>query len=1376
MMRKTKKGIVALLIASILSTQLTLTPITYAQIPLEYKPNYKFNSERAKSQEILVKIRSLRKQNQAIETFYFSNLLKNFKVVFPYLPTSPDNNQVFEDCRLGAETLSTEYDPNQFSLFSNNCLSPLEEIFKTIANNGTVNAKIIASPNAGSAPLTVTFDGRWSADTASNTTVPSNNYFWYYTDEKGVEQAIWRGPVVKQTFKKEGNYVVHLTVRSAHNEDKWVFDGEASANINVGPQAANIVISTNGKRLREEIPTKFTSAEASEGLRIDGWSTTPLGGRQIMKHVWKVTNGSQETMYENGGNWSPSSFRLKLGANGVYIVTLAVLDNENNTVEKSFEVVIADPIATIKVSPQDGTTTSIYNFDASTSYSVQSSLKAYQWTITDADGDVVVTEKVKTFQHKFTKPGTYRVKLRVLDQLGNDNEEAMTLEVGSTPPVPQFTVEPTKQWKYPSQFTLDASPSYDIDTTKGDDALTYERAFSNSDNVVIDQTYDNGKRIDISMKEKGNYKATLTVKDNYGKIEQTSKDIVVESSLRPYIFVSPVSTQYGNSTTFIAKTNKPVVNYDWSFGDGTTRKTQSDKMVTTYKKVGTYKVSALVTTADGDSNEVITQAFVGEANSPIPAYAVTNERNETTIPEGTCTDPTGTSYPAYIVRRMQSVMINAQESVNIAGGKENLMFYYKAQGSNAVKKQQLSIRFEEVGCRFVDLTIEDTAANKTASSRIRFQVSNAKPVLQNVIMTFPQVSKSYGIGIGQTANKDLLNDSTLSTLAIRIDAVNAVDSDGSIAKYKWFYYNVEDPERILEIKYTPANVPYVFFALDRSPGEYRFGVEVFDNDGESTMSESILGKGPVIFFPASADNVDTPIVTLKVDNISPKVGEQVRLEVISKTTSNRPDYAKSRVISYDFDGDGVFDATTKDNVYTYVYKQTGSFTPRVKVTYRGRPWYANGEKIIVEKGIKADFLYALVGNTLLVRDTSYGDITSRAFCTDALACRTNPAAIIENQTYFQKEYVKPGKYVLDYKIQDAYGNASSKRGVVDVLDVAPTDALAFVTLPSADEKWVVNIGKALDNKVLFYAQFKWGDCYIDTDIARDSKNEWKPDQNRDIECNQQALYEYTNSRVGSTIARVYYSNGTSTTHKDVTIQFLDNNIELTATAQTLYEKIETILASLGDSLPDVKTSLLQLRNAIVEGDTTSAYVLQLREVVEAQKQYIDPATLQSIDDLIIALSDNVVVSSIGGNEYEKSRSVILDFIPTARKAEVAKIFEEIDNANGDKTTIKNQLLKIFDIITEEYDAKRIGDEEKEGLESEVCSIVIYYEIPDTACKLPDEGSGSVITEPSNSSSGGSTAGKILKIVGIIVGIIAVGFIILVVIFAIKAKRKQNVEG
>ncbi|MEI7477961.1 MAG: PKD domain-containing protein [bacterium] len=90
---------------------------------------------------------------------------------------------------------------------------------------------------------------------------------------------------------------------------------------------------------------------------------------------------------------------------------------------------IADPIATIKVTPTDGTTSSTYAFDASTSYSVQSTLSSYSWSITDADGNEITKQKVKTFQQKFAKPGTYRVMLKVVDQLGNTNEDAVTLQV-----------------------------------------------------------------------------------------------------------------------------------------------------------------------------------------------------------------------------------------------------------------------------------------------------------------------------------------------------------------------------------------------------------------------------------------------------------------------------------------------------------------------------------------------------------------------------------------------------------------------------------------------------------------------------------------------------------------------------------------------------------------------------------------------------------------------------------------------------------------------------------------------------------------------------------------------------------------------------------
>ncbi len=127
-------------------------------------------------------------------------------------------------------------------------------------------------------------------------------------------------------------------------------------------------------------------------------------------------------------------------------------------------------------------------------------------------------------------------------------------------------MEASKQWSKPSQFVLDASPSYDIDTINDNDALSYEWTFSNNDNVAVDKKFDDNKRVTVSFREKGTYKITLTVKDRYGKIEQTTKDVTIDSSLRPYIFANPISTRLGESTSFSVKTpNKLIANYKWDF-------------------------------------------------------------------------------------------------------------------------------------------------------------------------------------------------------------------------------------------------------------------------------------------------------------------------------------------------------------------------------------------------------------------------------------------------------------------------------------------------------------------------------------------------------------------------------------------------------------------------------------------------------------------------------------------------------------------------------------------------------------------------------------------------------------------------------------------
>jgi len=60
-------------------------------------------------------------------------------------------------------------------------------------------------------------------------------------------------------------------------------------------------------------------------------------------------------------------------------------------------------------------------------------------------------------------------------------------------------------------------------------------------------------------------------------------------------------------------------------------------------------------------------------------------------------------------------------------------------------------------------------------------------------------------------------------------------------------------------------------------------------------------------------------VTLRVDQSQVDVGDEVTFDVISKIVSGRPDFVAQRTIYYDFDGDGAWDLTTKDDRVKYAY-------------------------------------------------------------------------------------------------------------------------------------------------------------------------------------------------------------------------------------------------------------------------------------------------------------------------------------------------------------------------------------------------------------------------------------------------------------------------
>jgi len=275
-------------------------------------------------------------------------------------------------------------------------------------------------------------------------------------------------------------------------------------------------------------------------------------------------------------------------------------------------------------------------------------------------------------------------------------------------------------------------------------------------------------------------------------------------------------------------------------------------------------------------------------------------------------------HPAYRLDRYEKYKIDSSESVNVQGETRDLAVYFQAKNDEIMKTRTLSSSFDELGCQSVTMTVEDTSLSKSVKTKIRFNVVNALPTLTNMVIYFPQYGNEMGVGFQENNVRDIFT-TTYDPLMVKVMAVDSFDPDGQISYYKRYFYYKDDPGRILETKITPSDIPYAFFSMPRVPGEFMFGVTMYDNEDGKQRSEDIIGNGPIVFFPPDVKRPDIPLVTLKADRLSVEVGDEVQFDVISKIVSDRPDFIKERTIMYDFDGDGEWDFTTKKDRVKYIY-------------------------------------------------------------------------------------------------------------------------------------------------------------------------------------------------------------------------------------------------------------------------------------------------------------------------------------------------------------------------------------------------------------------------------------------------------------------------
>lgn len=1376
-----------------------------ASIPNDYIANYQIQEDYNKILTLFVEIESASKIGSQVPQAKFSELNASFQVVFPKFPQDFGFKVTYQQCldiTQGLTTyVSTDYQ-SRLASFMTNCYKPFSDIVKKVNAKYTVVANAKVSPQGGPAPLTVTFDARSSVD-PSNDTIPSRNYYRYYRDTDGNDTTIGVWPVVNATFDEPGNYQVHLTVRSSNQATNGIFDGEKTISIDVTPKTANIVVYANGQRLTKDDKVKIGIQEAEQGIIFDGSATLPMGGRQILSHI-RTVSSKEWFSYTKNGDGKPSIMRLVLPGQGEYKLDLTTVDNEANKLTETYYILVSDPVAIVKQQPEQGNTSMTFAFDSTPSYSIVSSLKLFTREIFDENGDKIETFQWKSIKQQFKKPGVYTVKLTVEDELGQTNTDALSVYAESTDPIPQFTITPSNAWKNPSEFILDASVSSDVDMTNGYDTLTYERSFSDPTSAKIVNTEANNEKIRVQFDSVGTHTIKLTARDSYGKIAELQKDIEVKSTLRPEIFVVPIATPRGNPMNFVVKSNQPIVSYQWDFADKDTRTIQTDRIAHTYTKAGVYKVVLKVAGSDGMENEVSKNVFVGEKTYPVAAFTVTDKMSNIQIQSDECSDTEwgGGMVPAYRIDRYADFTVDPSLSVNTKGEKLWMQFFFQPQNWEIYKQSMFKHKFNELWCTYIDLTAEDSSISKSDKVRIYFRVVNALPKLDNLVLFFPQYGNEIGIGFSENNAKDIFND-TFDPLIVKVSATNANDSDGFISYFKRYYYYKDDPSRPLETKITPGNIPYAFFSLPRVPGEFMFGVTMYDNDEGSQDNQDIIGNGPLVFFPPDVSRPDIPLVTLKSDVASTEIWDEVTFDVISKIISDRPDFIRERTIQYDFDGDGTRDMTTKSDRVTHVYTDPNEFwyRPRAAVLYRGYKGIGVWWTIVVKSGLKPMLLSDTFEKLAIFRDVSLGEIANKTICFSMVECKKNPSYTTETGDAFTFTYPDYGKYFVSMNVADKYANEADKRRTLTMTtgtkNMWDFHILSIPAVSIANGAVDFYVGKNLDNSILFYIAYddsKWT-CYVDADIAFDSNSDATKDNDKDFLCNELYLKKYE-PKYESVIWRIFYTKpDTTQVSKDFTVSFLDFEANLDAETKLVYNAINDFINTLWDiwgtgDMADFRTLMVGLRDGLIDQNDTKSNVVSVKDFYETHDVKLNDEQKIQLENIFTQLTDKAVAAAWGWNTYELAKAEILSILPANLAVDVEWLFKEFESVVSDATQEnatqqdkrKSVLQDIINLIKKNLAAEgaEVQTNQVDPLDMQtvimpnMCKILAFYTIASDAC--PDNDikvvQGGDEIQPENAAKGGSRLKIVLIILGILVGI----FVVLVIIFAVRAKMNQEKEA
>jgi len=171
------------------------------------------------------------------------------------------------------------------------------------------------------------------------------------------------------------------------------------------------------------------------------------------------------------------------------------------------------PIASFTANPTSGIAPLEVAFDASNSSDSDGNIISYAWDFKDGS-----TGSGQTITHTFSSTGSYNVELTVTDNdgaTGSATKNVTVIEAPNQPPTANFTATPISG-VVPLQVSFNTSSSSDSDGN----IISYAWDFK-------DGNTGSGETINHTFSSIGSYNVKLTVTDNEGATDSTTKTITV---------------------------------------------------------------------------------------------------------------------------------------------------------------------------------------------------------------------------------------------------------------------------------------------------------------------------------------------------------------------------------------------------------------------------------------------------------------------------------------------------------------------------------------------------------------------------------------------------------------------------------------------------------------------------------------------------------------------------------------------------------------------------------------------------------------------------------------------------------------------------------